>query len=93
MVGDHPPHTHSPRERKLTDSFGCRITLTKTDWMMASMLSGENEYTFFDYCNMRLHQVNRLGLSIARTDTTTMHPPSRRLHCSMTRTRVREREA
>ena len=41
----------------MTDSSGYRITLTKNDFMMVSMLSGANEYTFLDYCNMRLHQV------------------------------------
>ncbi|KAJ1483295.1 hypothetical protein T484DRAFT_2600159 [Baffinella frigidus] len=37
------------------------ITLTKNDWMTVATLSGINEYTFFDYCNMRLHQVRAGG--------------------------------
>ena len=48
---------HTSHERERTDSTECRITLTKNDWMMVAMLSGTDEYTFFAYCNMRLHQV------------------------------------
>ncbi|KAJ1488543.1 hypothetical protein T484DRAFT_1782745 [Baffinella frigidus] len=33
------------------------IILTKSDYFTVSMLAGTNEYNFFEYCNMRLHQV------------------------------------
>ncbi|KAJ1483147.1 hypothetical protein T484DRAFT_1801386 [Baffinella frigidus] len=35
------------------------ITLTKNNWMTVATLSGINEYSFFEYCNMRLHQVGK----------------------------------
>ena len=34
-----------------------RLFLVKEDYFMIAALSGTNQYNFFDYANMRLHQV------------------------------------
>jgi len=40
-----------------TGAMQVRLFFVKEDYFMIAALSGTNQYNFFDYANMRLHQV------------------------------------